>query len=67
MNLTNLTCASSFTSKTFFKKLCDYNLFINMTYVDKGEEPKRKWRGVYWDGVPDKNDVYEDDVEEEND
>ena len=38
-----------------------------MTYVDKGEEPKRKWRGVYWDGVPDKDDVYEDDVEEEND
>ena len=52
---------------TFFRKLCDYNLFINMTYVDKGEEPKRKWRGVYWEAVPDRDDVYEDDVEEEND
>lgn len=52
---------------TFFGKLFDYNLFINMTYVDKGEEPKCKWRGVYWDGVPKKDDVYEDNVEEEND
>ena len=51
----------------FFRKLCDYNLFINMTYVDKDEDPENKWRGVYWECVPEKDDVYEDDVEGEND
>lgn len=52
---------------TFFRKLCDYNLFINMTYVDKDKEPENKWRCVYWEGIPEKDDVYEDDVEEKND
>ena len=37
-----------------------------MTYVDKGEEPENKWRGVYWEYEPEKDAVYEDDVEEEN-
>lgn len=44
-----------FDYKTLFEKLYSWNIWVNFNYLDEdGNIPAHIWRGVYWDGEPDK-------------
>ena len=44
-----------FDYKTLFEKLYRWNIWVNFNYLDEeGNMPTNIWRGVYWDGEPDK-------------
>jgi len=44
-----------FDYKTLFEKLFKWNIWVNFNYLDEeGNMPTNIWRGIYWDGEPDK-------------
>lgn len=44
-----------FDYKTLFEKLYRWNIWVNFNYLDEeGNMPDRIWRGVYWEGEPEK-------------